>query len=239
MEVSHKELLDIATAGDVYSVDNFNSLYTIIQQLIHDRCQKCYSSSLSDIVFLIDESSYMARQEFQTAIDDITYFISNLEAYGTDTGPHISINTFGEASARNTALKFNHGKRQSELLPFVQSLIQSEGSCHGKNQCDFNITEAIKETIQESFLPDNGGRVNAKKFVILLTNGQFQLGTNEIGHNNVTLFVIGLGLDVNMDGLLSLVDDPNFVFLTQANEEPTNLDVIQTEFIYSFCDGLD
>ncbi|XP_052217988.1 uncharacterized protein LOC127835593 [Dreissena polymorpha] len=85
-EVSHKELHKIASPPDsyslsyVYSVENFDALNTLIDRLIDATCEKCGVSSKSDIVGVIDNlsESAMNREEFQAALNGLTYIAQHL-----------------------------------------------------------------------------------------------------------------------------------------------------------------
>jgi len=69
VEVSHQELLDIASPGDdytpqyVFSVNNFNALYSIVSQLVALTCDG--KSSILYWCFLSTYLKYKSRPDFK------------------------------------------------------------------------------------------------------------------------------------------------------------------------------
>lgn len=250
VQVSHKELQDIASSPDqqslsyVFSVDNFNALNTVIRELVNVTCERCSRSNQSDIVFLIDRSASITWDELQIAINDVIYMIQNAPDIGQPNGQNVAVITF------NTELEYLHtlqdGQNKDNIVLALQTVTRGGGYCdmtEKATSCDsLNITQAIIDTSNQAFTTEKGGRSEARKLLIAFTNGKFP--DNEKvksimgkfnNESDVRLSVIGLGEDVSMQGLLSLVDDANHVFLTQDKTDQAILNVLINDFRYNVC----
>ncbi|XP_053383146.1 collagen alpha-6(VI) chain-like [Mercenaria mercenaria] len=244
-EVSHRELLTISSPPDdlnaayVFSVDDFNSLNTILKELVQLTCDKCESSSFSDVIFLIDTSFYIADTDFQIAISSITYIIQHLKSMDITKGTDVGILTY-DAHNSKIVLPLNHTMDKIDILPYLQLLTREEATCE-KDECH---VESINETMSIFHEALFDFRNDSRRFIVILTNGKFGYAERPLskliarlnGIYDVNLYVIGLGDDVNMEGLLSLVNDANHVFITSDDSYFTHLDVLQAAFTYNECD---
>ncbi|XP_053382197.1 collagen alpha-6(VI) chain-like [Mercenaria mercenaria] len=246
-EVSHQELVDIASPGDtfspsyVFSVGDFNALDTLLKQLVQITCDDCSAAShLSDIVFLLDESYQMTETEFQISLDVMTSIVKNTDHIGEDEGPAFGLIHLG--NTLTTVIELSSSQSQENLMVQFQSLYRKQNDVCGKDEkcAERNITSAI-EQIFKPFLSINK-RQNSRKFLIVMSNGKFEnpdvvkeemVAIKEL--SGIKLFVIGPGLEINMDGLLSLAKEANHVYAVLDNEDTSKLDVMQSEFSYNFC----
>ncbi|XP_053383095.1 von Willebrand factor A domain-containing protein 2-like [Mercenaria mercenaria] len=246
-EVSHQELVDIASPGDtfspsyVFSVGDFNALDTLLKQLVQITCDDCSAiSHLSDIVFLLDESTEMGETEFQLSLDVMGSVVKNTDHIGEHDGPVFGLVQLG--NTLQTAIELSDNQSQDALMAQLQLLYRRQNEvCEKDELCTWkNITSAV-DHIFKTFYSINE-RLGSRKFLVVLSNGKFEnpdVVKEEMAalHNvsNVKLFVIGPGLDVNMDGLLSLAKEANHVYVTDDNDDISKLDVMQSEFSYNFC----
>ena len=244
-QVSHQELQDIASPGDsvspqyVFSVDNFNSLHTIIKQLVHITCEECITSTMSDVIFLLDSSTYISLKDIQTSINAMTYLMGNMNDFGTKNGTRAGLRAFG--SGMDDVIPLHHEKSAQQIAAHIYGLDFLGDSCD-KNDCETNITSAIQQS-EALFNATYGGRDRARKFLVVLSNGRFEQDKDRIreaveqwrNSTNTALFVVGVGDDINMDNLLSLSRDPNYVFVIKFGESLTTLDVLLAEFEYTVC----
>ena len=248
-QVSHQELQDIASPGNsvspqyVFSVDNFNSLHTIIKQLVHISCEECVTSAVSDVLFLLDSSTYISSKDFQTSINVMTYLMENMNDFGTENGTRAGFSAFG--SGIDEVIPLNHEQSVLQFAAKIYALDLLDGSCD-KRDCETNIKNVIQQS-EALFTVANGGRANARKFLIVLSNGKFGEDKDKLRETvkqwrkstNTALFVVGVGDNINMDNLLALSSDPNYVFVVPFGGALTILDVLQAEFKYTACENDD
>ncbi|XP_052800198.1 uncharacterized protein LOC128231438 [Mya arenaria] len=82
LEVSHDELLGMASPGDdlaseyMFSVHNLNALYTVIQQLVALTCDECLWNTSSDVTVLPDMRSGISDLTFSQAVDALAYVLT-------------------------------------------------------------------------------------------------------------------------------------------------------------------
>ncbi|XP_060572980.1 collagen alpha-6(VI) chain-like [Ruditapes philippinarum] len=246
-EVSHKELIDIASPGDqhspsyVFSVGDFNALDTLLKQLVDITCDDCSAvSHFSHIVFLLDESNDMTENEFEISVDILTSIVTNTDHVGEHDGPAFGLFQLGDTL--ENVIKLSKHQSQSGLTLNLRVLRRTRNdACSKDEQCNkMNMTNAIGEIVKNSY--NISGRDNARNFLIILSNGHFEKPSmikNEIANikelADVKVFMVGLGSDIHMYGLLALAKEASHVFVTQDNSDHSNLIVMQSEFMYNIC----
>ncbi|XP_053382202.1 collagen alpha-6(VI) chain-like [Mercenaria mercenaria] len=246
-EVSHQELVDIASPGDtfspsyVFSVGDFNALATILKRLVHVTCKDCSTvKHLSDIVFLVDESNEMSEMEFQISVDAMTSIVKSCNHIGEPDGPVFGLVRLGNTI--ETVIEPSGYQVQNNLQVKFQKLNRRQSEVCDKNQqCSgSNITSAVDHILLNFYSTKK--RQNTRKFLVVLSNGKFENQNSvkeEIAEisktSDVKLFVIGPGLDVNMDGLLSLANEANHDYVILDSNDLSKLDVMQSEFSYNSC----
>ena len=247
-EVSHKELTDIASPGDqyspsyVFSVGDFNALDTLLKQLVHITCDDCSSlSHFSNIMFLVDESNGMTEVEFEKSVDVMTTMVTNTDYIGEVQGHSFGLVQLG--NELNNVINISSHLSQSELILHLRVITRQThfAACMKDEQCSkINITTAINETLQS--YNKSSGRENARKFLIILSNGRYEEPSeiqNEMArileHVDVKVFVVGVGPEIDMGGLLSLAKEANHVFVAQDDSDYSNFNVMKSEFTYNVC----
>ncbi|XP_053381761.1 collagen alpha-6(VI) chain-like [Mercenaria mercenaria] len=246
-EVSHQELVDIASPGDtfspsyVYSVRDFNALDTLLKHLVQITCDDCTATSdRSDIVFLLDESYEMSETEFQISVDAMTAIVKSSNHIGEPDGPMFGLVRLG--NTLKTVIELSGSQMQNSLQVQFQTLNRRQNEvCDKDEPCSGgNITSAITQIYKNFY--NTIERQNSRKFLIILSSGKFEnqeiIKEEMVAINNVSdvkLFVIGPGLDVNMDGLLSLAEEANHVYAILDTNDLSKLDVMQSEFSYNVC----
>ncbi|KAK3583656.1 hypothetical protein CHS0354_021394 [Potamilus streckersoni] len=145
-EVSHQELKDIASSSSssssssyVFSLDNFDSLYTIVTQLVHITCQECSHSAVSDVILMIDNSvntSYTeSKEDFLGLLKSISSIIEMLDTLGNeDNDTHISLASFSDSVRPYVNLLNDLSK--SEFRQTISRIIH-------KDSVNSNIYEAL------------------------------------------------------------------------------------------------
>lgn len=250
-EVSHKELMTIASSGDsfshsyVFSVESFDSLNTLILRLVDVTCPNCSKTEMTDIVFVIDViAGDMTEQEFQLSLDTITHIVKNMEAFGQADGQQVGLFFSGS----NKILPLSNGLNRDQMLSYLQTLRLNDAlSCADVN-CDVtngNISQTIQYVAENYFNETVGGRADSRKLLIIANTGRFDK-TEEVKRDlfnwststnvSVTNFVLGPGYDVDMEGLLALVTATSHVYVTLEASEMEHLDVLHSQFSYTKCE---
>ncbi|KAH3857044.1 hypothetical protein DPMN_099641 [Dreissena polymorpha] len=245
--VSHEELQTIASQPDeftlsyVFSVQNFDSLHTLINRLIDATCGKCSKSSRTDIIALIDDlsSSAMTSTEFSSALNGIAYMLQHLASYGKVNGQRVGV--LHVDGIDNKSLPLSHSLNMDQLLSYVQGIRKYSHTC-SLTFCaasrSRNISTAINEAILTNFVNTDS---KARKVLLVLTSGRFDnvdAVWKEVGaitlETGVYVFVIGAGYESNINGLQAIAQEPSNVFMVSDDNLET-LDVIQSQLSYISC----
>ncbi|KAL3856723.1 hypothetical protein ACJMK2_011446 [Sinanodonta woodiana] len=240
-QVSHQELRDIATSSSsspyVFSVDNFDSLYTMVTQLVHITCTECSRSSVSDVILMIDEYVNTSNAEtlngFSGLLDSASKLIRLMDTLGSnDNDTHISLTSF--SNTVRTYANFSDHLSRGELLltiskiPHVDNIIS-------------NVSAALHYINMDGFKMAYGGRLGARKFVVVFTNGGynldavFDLERNKVLEKGVKIIVVGVGNNIDVDYLQHIASSPYHV-IVETEELYNNLDILEREFVYDACD---
>ncbi|KAL3861910.1 hypothetical protein ACJMK2_007923 [Sinanodonta woodiana] len=239
-QVSHQELRDIATSSsnspNVFSVDNFDSLYTIVTQLVHVTCKECSKSAVSDVILMIDESVNTSDIEslkvFAGLRDTASKLIQFMDTLGNkDNDTHVSLTSF--SNNVTTHVRFSDNLSRSELLLNTSRILHKENVIS-------NISSALFYANMHGFDETNGGRVEARKFLVILTNGRFnldlyfELEKERSLENKIKIITVGFGSNINVDQLQIIATGPYHVF-AETDDSSTNLEVLKREFMYNSC----
>jgi hypothetical protein len=104
--------------------------------------------------------------------------------------------------------------------------------------------ETVYAYVKDNIFNKTISRQGAKKFFLIFTNGKADINDESalerdkamLEANDVNIVAIGSGGDVSLEGLLKLVTDPFNVFITNKDLPMSNLDVLQSYFVYNKCD---
>ncbi|KAH3747779.1 hypothetical protein DPMN_182209 [Dreissena polymorpha] len=253
-EVSHRELLDIASPGDprtpqyVFAVSNFNALFTIVAQLVHLTCQECTWDTATDVVFLIDMSTGMSQVEVDLGIDSMTYLLNRL----LDT----RYNTTVRAALLSYGNEFRVHRRLDEpmesLRDYIQILTVSKHcdasacrkqsrsrSCHN-DDCDVirSLARAFAH-LNKSMFKNNEN--NTREVIVMISNGRHDIDTsvralvNDLVRTGKIVLAIGVGDILKVDSFKQMVEDPSHIYTVESKESVNVLDSVMTEIVYSSC----
>ncbi|XP_033744266.1 collagen alpha-3(VI) chain-like [Pecten maximus] len=168
-----------------------------------------------DIVFLVDTSGSISNQEESQAVSFI-YNVTKWLTIGLDD-IRVSVVTFN--SKPKEQFKLRDYNKMAELLQHIKQ-VANETTGGGTN-----TAKALRFVRQNSFLLQNGGRPNANRTVVLLTDGQSG-NTSEtlreagsIKSNNTELFAIGIGsaLSTSNDEIRGVSSDPDSYYVQQVD----------------------
>ncbi|XP_060605531.1 collagen alpha-3(VI) chain-like, partial [Ruditapes philippinarum] len=234
-EVLHQELLDIASDPSfVYSVKNFNSLYTVLRQLVQ-LCDECKTSMATDVAIFLDSSYYITAEQFTLMVDAIMHIIDTMNHLNVND-THVSVTTFSDdiKNIMNMGETFNKNVIKSKVNMVSKSPDEHQAQLH---------LETVFAYVRDKIFNKTFSMRIAKKLLLIFTNGKahvnsestFESEKSKLEADGVNIVAVGSGEDVDMNGLIKLVTDRFNVFVTSHDLPMNNLDVLQSEFVYSKC----
>ncbi|XP_052777788.1 von Willebrand factor A domain-containing protein 2-like [Mya arenaria] len=249
LEVSHKELLGVASPGDerapeyVFSVHNFNALYTIIQQLVALTCDECLWNTSSDVTFLLDMRSGISDLHFSQAVDALTYLLSDTLNKNYNVTVRLALVSFGDESVQIHRHLTDTATTDS-LIQYIQTLTVSR-SCEGGSaelcgSSNINTLDSALHDIEQGIFSES--KSETRQTIILFTNGDLRIPTGpnsthaRLKESGRLVLVVGVGEEFEVGSVQGLVSDPAYVFVSRSGSSFRNLDVIATEILHTSCE---
>ncbi|KAL3856722.1 hypothetical protein ACJMK2_011445 [Sinanodonta woodiana] len=198
---------------------------------------ECTRSALSDVILMIDEYVNTSNAEtfngFSGLLDSASKLIQLMDTLGSeDNDTHISLTSF--SNTVRTYVNFSDHLSRGELLLTISKIPHTEDVIS-------NISAALHYINIDGFQMAYGGRLGARKFVVILTNGGysldavFDLERKKVLEKGVKIIVVGVGSNIDVDYLQNIASSPYHV-IVQTHEFNNNLDVLKGEFVYDACD---
>ena len=167
-----------------------------------------------DLVFVLDSSSSLKKDDFQKEID----FVSNFVKDSTIGPDHIQIALLIYADNSNFLIKLNDFKDKDQLLLKLRNIKRDHGFT--------NTEKALEDVRNQAFSSQNGGRGSSvKQVVIVITDGvsikpnATQAAAEALHSLNVEVFAVGVGKEVdvvelhhiasNVNNVITVTDFPN------------------------------
>ncbi|CAG5134012.1 unnamed protein product, partial [Candidula unifasciata] len=163
VSVNKEELETIATfPADVFVVIDYNQLLSIVydySEMICDEVKLFRCNSQADIYFLLDASSNVGEDAYKKELEYVGNFSKNFDL----TNIYIGAATFGGFSVQKV---FNIGqfKDQFRLEQDLATALYLGGITETDNALRFVSAQRVYDAA-------SGGRPNAKKILIILTDG--------------------------------------------------------------------
>ncbi|XP_078315734.1 collagen alpha-6(VI) chain-like isoform X2 [Crassostrea virginica] len=234
--VSQAELMGIATDPQhVFNVTNFDTLNSIQYEIKTAACAipnppvidpEC-GGGLSDIVFLLDSSGSETKLNFQKMLNFVQDFTRQF-----DIGPknaQIGVATF--SSDVHERIKLDQYSDKTALLAAISGIPYDAGATY--------TDEALQYARTYAFQSSHGGRPNASRIVIVMTDGQSMNAANTLqeatalkSQPNMKVIAIGIGSGVNTKELNNIASDPQHMF-TVANFDVLNK--LNSELTFTSC----
>ncbi|XP_052236620.1 collagen alpha-5(VI) chain-like isoform X2 [Dreissena polymorpha] len=242
-EVSHRELLDIASLGDkrtpqyVFAVSNFNALFTIVAQLVHLTCQECTWDTATDVVFLIDMSTGMSQVEVDLGIDAMTYLLNALLDTRYNTTVRAALLSYGNEFRVHRTLD----EPMESLRDYIQILtVPKYCDASGDDDCDVirSLSRAFAH-LNTSMFKNNEN--NTREVIVMISNGRHDIDTsvralaNDLVRTGKIVLAIGVGDSWKVDSFKQMVEDPSHIYTVESKESVNVLDSVMTEIVYSSC----
>ncbi|XP_052797145.1 collagen alpha-5(VI) chain-like isoform X1 [Mya arenaria] len=248
-EISHDELLGVASPGDerapeyVFSLHNFNALYTIIQQLVALTCDECLWNTSSDVTFLLDMRSGITDLHFSQAVDALTYLLSDTLNKNYNVTVRLALLSFGDESVQIHRHLTDTASTDS-LIQYIQTLTVSR-SCEGGSaelcgSSNINTLDTALHDIEQGIF--SGSKNETRQTIILFTNGDLRIPTGSnsnharLKESGKLILVVGLGEEFKVGSVQGLVSDPAYVYVSRSENSFRNLDVIATEILHTSCE---
>lgn len=168
----------------------------------------CKSANLADIVFIVDESKSIGRDNFRLVRSFLHSIVSSLDigqtrvrigiiTYNADPTPQVYLDTFDD---------------KAEILQFIKILPYSEGGT--------NTGRALNFTRDEMFNEQKGSRKGVQQIAVVITNGASEDNVNDaaisLRRKGVTIFAIGIE-NSNKDELIQMASYPPYKHAFSVN----------------------
>jgi len=209
-DVDEEELGNMASNKNVFRVDTFSALEHLRPLLLRQVCKaKNTCLGKSDVVFLLDSSCSVGKENFQKLkhfVSDVTY---NL--YIDKNGIQMGVESYECKVHTNFELNRFHNKVQ------MQSAINNIEYKPGGT----NTGEAIKHMWTRSFSSDYGNRDNVKKIGIVITDGDSKskattfYEAHKARESGVTMVAIGVG-DMDVEELRGIANGTDYLYTTKS-----------------------
>ncbi|XP_047593143.1 collagen alpha-5(VI) chain isoform X4 [Lutra lutra] len=223
-EANKAQLQQIAGGEERVSFgQNFDALRSIKNEVVHRICkEKGCEDMKADIMFLVDSSSSIGHDNF----GKMKTFMKNLLAK-IQIGPdrtQIGVIQFSDQTQEEFQL--NKYFTQNEISDSIDRM-----SLIDKN----TLTGNALTSIDEYFTPAKGARAMAKKFLILITDGEAQDPVRDpakaLRDKGVVIFSVGV-YGANRTQLEEISGDGNLVFQVEKFDD---LKTIESKLIFRVC----
>jgi hypothetical protein len=168
-------------------------------------------------------------------VDAIMHIIDAMNHLNVN-GTHVSVTTFSDdiKSIMNMGETFNKNVIKSKVNMVSKSSDEHQGQSH---------LETVFAYVRDEIFNNTFSMRTAKKIFLIFTNGHahvnskstFESEKSMLEGDGVNIVAVGSGEDIDMNGLIQLVTDTFNVFVTSHDLPMNNLDVLQSEFVYSKC----
>ncbi|XP_073341613.1 collagen alpha-6(VI) chain [Pagrus major] len=213
VEGANKTQLEIMAGGDkskVFYVDNFEALETLYKDISHVLCKSTKpvcEKQQADLVFLMDQSSSIARGDYATMKNFTTNLIKSFEV-GKDL---VRVGVAQFSTTFQNEFHLNKFFTEQEVSKYIMGMRQLGG--------DTYIGLALKH-IKDYFEASQGGRRSEgiSQNLVLITDGESHDEVEEAGDSlrslGIEVFAIGIG-DVHDLQLLQITGTPERLFNVQ------------------------
>ncbi|XP_062581122.1 collagen alpha-1(XII) chain-like [Saccostrea cucullata] len=226
--VSHMELNGIATdLQHAFTAADFDALPSLLFKIKSAACsvpnprvidQECGER---DIVFFLDSSRSKRKINFNKMLTFVQNFTKKF-----DIGPqNVQVGVVTFSTSVHERIKLDQYSDKTALLAAISGIYYDGGGLYTDKALQYARTQA--------FLPSHGGRPNASRIVVVMTDGlsfthakTLQEAAALKSQPNMKVIAIGIGPSVNQQEINSIGSDsqhvfyvPNFDVLNKLNSE--------------------
>uniref|UniRef100_A0A671KQA9 Si:ch211-62a1.3 n=1 Tax=Sinocyclocheilus anshuiensis TaxID=1608454 RepID=A0A671KQA9_9TELE len=192
----------------IFYVKNYDFLDEIKKDIITEICtfEDC-EGLFADVVFLLDGSESVSAKDFEN-MKDIMELVIDKFAIGPDK-ERVAVVQYG--TDPNEELSLNKFDDKAVLLQKIRNIKQMNGKTY--------TGKALTEVLQSFFDISKGGRSNALKFLIVLTDGESRDDVAEpakvLRDNSININAIGMR-HANRSQILAIAGSHDGVFFEDA-----------------------
>ncbi|CAI9721424.1 Hypothetical predicted protein [Octopus vulgaris] len=180
----------------------------------------------ADIVFILDSSTSIARQDFKKQLNFVKYFVENLNIGLSSKEVRIGALSFSDKVEINFYL--NESTDRSNVLRKVSRIQQLTGSTY--------TWMALRELIN-MFKPGNGARSSVTQVAIVLTDGNSQKPNHTLEAANmihrqtsIKVFALAIGENIAADEIRGIASSPKWKYFKQTASYTTLESIKETVF---------
>ncbi|PVD20005.1 hypothetical protein C0Q70_20499 [Pomacea canaliculata] len=185
----------------------------------------------ADLVFIVDSSSSIWPKHFREHVLTFLHEVIDM----LDVGPHemqtrVGAVTFSDQVYLEFYLKRFMDKEQ--LLERVKQIRYRGGNT--------DTHEAIQFVDRSLFRPENGGRSDVTRMVVIITDGESRMAKETVAaaeslkSKNVTVFAIGVGNQIDVAELRAMASQPSSEFVFEVTNFQA-LSGIKKELVTRTC----
>ena len=230
----------------MYTVGSFDALFTVLQRLVDATCDHCVRRNDTDVVVLLDDltGSKMADEEWNIAMDVIIEMTGRMTEYGKPGGQRVGLVQVSDETSPYVHISLASNASRASVYNTIQTIKPVPGQCDTTSRkCDWpieNITRPIEFVINNHFPTD---RFNARKILFIVTSGRF----SDIEYINATMrdvlkrtsdvyvYVLGTGVDVNVAGMMSLVNESANVIIIPDKRSVNVINILDSKVSFIQC----
>ncbi|XP_054477460.1 collagen alpha-6(VI) chain isoform X2 [Anoplopoma fimbria] len=184
-----QEMRVVATAPYIYqSISSVPALRAIFETEVAETILtgECKAAKLADIVFIVDESGSIGRDNFQLVRSFLHSIVSNLDV--SPSRVRVGIVTYNEKPTAQVYLNTFNDK--NETLQFIKILPYRGGGTY--------TGEALKFALNEVFIPLKGSRKakGVQQVAVVITDGESQDNVSTAAANlrrkGITVYAVGV-----------------------------------------------
>ncbi|XP_053374908.1 uncharacterized protein LOC128547167 [Mercenaria mercenaria] len=192
---------------------------------------ECENSAESDVAIFLDSS--VTVQQYSASIDAVIHIIDVMKRFGVND-TRLSVSSFSDSI--NSIIGMGETYNKDAIKGRLNMIPHSKAVRVPMN--------TLYKHARTQIFNNSVSRQNAKKFLIIFTNGTVNANNKSdlerekslLEAEGVNIIAVGSGEDANFGGLIQLVTDTFDVFVTSKDLPLSNLDVLQSEFVYNKCD---
>ncbi|KAL7886996.1 hypothetical protein AOLI_G00047170 [Acnodon oligacanthus] len=227
-EANEEELLEMVDdPKKMFFVTNYDALEPLKKEILTFICSdEACKNMLADIIFLLDGSSSIGSEDFSKMTSFVHTLASKLKI-GKDS-VQIGLVQFSTQSEAEFTLNQYYDK--SEMREAIFGIQQMDQNTLIGNALDY---------VSEYFDPPKGGRLDAPKFLIVITDGESQdevfVPAKALRDKGVTIYSIGVR-DANQLQLRNISGSPSNVYMGKDFDA---LGFLEKDLLLKVCNSAD
>ncbi|XP_078668410.1 CUB and sushi domain-containing protein 3-like [Branchiostoma floridae x Branchiostoma belcheri] len=164
-----------------------------------------------DVVFLVDSSGSLDRPDFASAKTIIQNIVSRRQDPQGNT--RYGLMQFSDITRKEFDL--NDFSEKEEVLDAIRGIQQLGGGSF--------VGNAMDAARQDSFASTSGNRPGSPDALVLVTDGRsddaMEFAAQSVRHENISIFAIGIGDNVDQGRLEMITDDPQKVLYVTGGQQ--------------------